>query len=82
MPGARVVAARAEEPFRDVANLCKRAVLTKREHTLLADAGTLKNFGWPPKRYEVDRGRHRGATASVCREADRRSVARHERVAW
>jgi hypothetical protein len=54
----RVVAARAEERFRDVADLCKRAVLTKRKQPLLAEAGTLKHFGWPPERYEVDSGRH------------------------
>jgi error-prone DNA polymerase len=42
--GERIVAARAECTFRDVADLCKRAALTKREQTLLVEAGALKHL--------------------------------------
>ncbi len=42
--GERIVAARTERAFRDVADLCKRAALTKREQTLLVEAGALKHL--------------------------------------
>lgn len=42
--GERIVAARTEHAFRDVADLCKRAALTKREQTLLVEAGALKHL--------------------------------------
>ena len=42
--GERIVAARMDRPFRDVADLCKRAALTKREQTLLVEAGALKHL--------------------------------------
>jgi error-prone DNA polymerase len=42
--GGRIVAARLDRPFRDVADLGKRAMLTKREQTLLVEAGALKHL--------------------------------------
>ncbi|WP_234446622.1 error-prone DNA polymerase [Luteimonas sp. MC1750] len=39
-----IVAARAERPFRDVADLCRRAGLDERARSLLAEAGALQSI--------------------------------------
>ncbi|HEY4531103.1 MAG TPA: error-prone DNA polymerase [Luteimonas sp.] len=42
--GAAIVAARAQRPFRDVADLCRRAGLDERARGLLAEAGALQSI--------------------------------------
>lgn len=42
--GIRIVKSRTQLAFRDIADLCRRASLNKREQTLLAEAGALKSL--------------------------------------
>lgn len=42
--GMRIVKARPQSDFRDIADICRRASLNKREQTLLAEAGALKSL--------------------------------------